>query len=231
MFTGIVEDLGTVLAVERGADFARLTVDSPVVVTDRTMLGDSIAVNGVCLTVTGLHGTAFTADVMHETLRRSSLGTLRRGSHVNVERAMPADGRFSGHFVSGHIDGTGTIASITRDGIATAYAIRAPYALLRAIAEKGSIAVEGISLTVTFANADAFGVAVIPHTAAHTVLPERRVGDIVNLEIDPLARYVARLMAVPARAADASADAEASADAASAHADGITEQFLAAHGF
>ncbi|KAB8295646.1 riboflavin synthase [Bifidobacterium avesanii] len=225
MFTGIVEDLGSVLAVERGADFARLTVDSPVVVTDRTMLGDSIAVNGVCLTVTGLHGSAFTADVMHETLRRSSLGTLRRGSHVNVERAMPADGRFSGHFVSGHIDGTGTIASITRDGIATTYAVRAPYALMRFIAEKGSIAVEGISLTVTFASEDAFGIAVIPHTAAHTVLPERRVGDVVNLEIDPLARYVARLMAMLARSDDT---VSADADAASA---GITEQFLAAHGF
>ena len=126
MFTGIVEDLGTVEGIVQGADFARLTVSSAVVVDERTRIGDSIAVNGVCLTVTSLSGTSFTADVMHETLRRSSLGGLRRGSHVDVERAMPADGRFDGHIVSGHIDGTGVVGSITPDGIAKVYTIRAP---------------------------------------------------------------------------------------------------------
>ncbi|PWG58995.1 riboflavin synthase, partial [Bifidobacterium catulorum] len=184
MFTGIVEDLGTVEGIVQGADFARLTVSSAVVVDERTRIGDSIAVNGVCLTVTSLSGTSFTADVMHETLRRSSLGGLRRGSHVDVERAMPADGRFDGHIVSGHIDGTGVIESIRPDGIATVYTIRAPHDLLRLVAEKGSIAVEGISLTVTHVDDRTFGVSIIPHTAANTVLPERRVGDVVNLETD-----------------------------------------------
>ncbi|KAA8817709.1 riboflavin synthase [Bifidobacterium callitrichos] len=224
MFTGIVEDLGTVVRLDRGADFAHLTVDSPVVVTDRTVIGESIAVNGVCLTVTAVHGTAFTADVMHETLRRSSLGTLRRGDHVDVERAMPADGRFSGHIVSGHIDGTGVIESITPDGIAKAYTIRAPYGLMRFIAEKGSIAVEGISLTVTTVTETAFGVSLIPHTASHTVLAERGVGDIVNLETDPIAKYVDRLLALPSRGGDANREGSGGSGA-------ITENFLIEHGF
>lgn len=223
MFTGIVEDLGTVVRLDRGADCAHLTVDSPVAVTDRTAIGESIAVNGVCLTVTAVHGTAFTADVMHETLHRSSLGTLRRGDHVDVERAMPADGRFSGHIVSGHIDGTGVIESITPDGIAKIYTIRAPYGLMRFIAEKGSIAVEGISLTVTNVTNDAFGVSLIPHTASHTVLAERGVGDIVNLETDPIAKYVDRLLTMPAHGATVGDGAGGSG--------AITEDFLIEHGF
>ncbi|PLS31188.1 riboflavin synthase subunit alpha [Bifidobacterium margollesii] len=235
MFTGIVEDLGTVTQLVRGADFARLSVASDVVVTDRTRIGESIAVNGVCLTVTGIHDSTFTADVMHETLRRSSLGTLRRGSRVDVERAMPADGRFSGHLVSGHIDGTGEIESIRRDGIATVYTIRAPRTLLRFIAEKGSIAVEGISLTVTFADDNAFGVSIIPHTADHTVLPERRVGDIVNLEVDPVARYVARLMAMDGHNDghdEGTADGKpGGAGAGGTAASPLTRNFLIEHGF
>lgn len=222
MFTGIVEDLGSVVALERGADFARLTVDSPVVVTERTAIGESIAVNGVCLTVAAVHGTMFTADVMHETLRRSSLGVLRRGSHVDVERAMSADGRFSGHIVSGHIDGTGVIESVTTDGIARVYTVRAPYDLMRFVAEKGSIAIEGISLTVTFADEDRFGVAIIPYTAAHTVLPERAPGDVVNLENDPIAKYVARLMSM---------SAGTTGPAGTPFTSHITERFLMEHGF
>lgn len=225
MFTGIVEDLGTVVRLDRGADFAHLTVDSPVAVTDRTIIGESIAVNGVCLTVTAVHGTAFTADVMHETLRRSSLGSLRRGDHVDVERAMPADGRFSGHIVSGHIDGTGVVGSITPDGIAKVYTIRAPYGLMRFIAEKGSIAVEGISLTVTNVTNDAFGVSLIPHTASHTVLAERGVGDIINLETDPIAKYVDRLLSMPARGAIGGGARGSGGSGA------ITENFLFEHGF
>ncbi|MBT1165461.1 riboflavin synthase [Bifidobacterium simiarum] len=226
MFTGIVEDLGTVMSLVRGGDFARLTVASDVVVTDRTVLGESIAVNGVCLTVTGVDGSAFTADVMHETLRRSSLGTLHRGSHVDLERAMSADGRFSGHIVSGHIDGTGEIASIKRDGIAIEYTIRAPRDLMRFIAEKGSIAVEGISLTVTFADDQGFGVSIIPHTAEHTVLPERRVGDRVNLEIDPIARYVARLMGM-----DGGHPVGDGGHSAAGAGGSLTRNFLLEHGF
>ncbi|OXN01591.1 riboflavin synthase [Bifidobacterium vansinderenii] len=225
MFTGIVEDLGTVESLTRGADFAALAVSSDVVVTDRTLLGESIAVNGVCLTVTSIHGTTFTADVMHETLRRSSLGSLCRGSHVNVERAMPADSRFSGHIVSGHIDGTGDVQSIVRDGIATVYTIGAPRNLMRFIAEKGSIAVEGISLTVTFADERSFGVSIIPHTSEHTVLPERKVGDLVNLEIDPIARYVDRLLSMP------QADTDEHSEPTSVSAPTLTRNFLLDHGF
>jgi len=228
MFTGIVEDLGTIVGLENDADFARLTVDSPTVVTDRTEIGESIAVNGVCLTVTSVRGTTFTADVMHETLRRSSLGSLRRGDHVDVERAMLADGRFSGHIVSGHIDGTGVITSIARDGIAVVVTIRAPYALMRFIAEKGSIAVEGISLTVTHAGRDSFGVSIIPHTAAHTVLDERRIGDVVNLETDPIAKYTARLLEMPAGGGTDGVTAGTDGDAGTG---AITADFLAAHGF
>ncbi|NEG96524.1 riboflavin synthase [Bifidobacterium primatium] len=229
MFTGIVEDLGVVESVVQGADFAKLTVSSDVVVDDHTRIGDSIAVNGVCLTVTALHGTSFTADVMHETLRRSSLGGLRRGSRVDVERAMPADGRFDGHIVSGHIDGTGVIESIRPDGIATVYTIRAPRELMRFIAEKGSIAIEGISLTVTFADERTFGVAIIPHTAANTVLPERKVGDVVNLETDPIAKYVARLLGMGG--GTAAGDAGSAASGGGSHPATITESFLAQHGF
>lgn len=215
MFTGIVEDLATVKAIENAGDHARLTIASPVVVTDRTEVGESIAVNGVCLTVVAADADAHTfgADVMHETLNRSSLGALKAGSHVDVERAMRADGRFSGHVVAGHIDGTGVVESIEPDGIAKVFAIRAPRGLMRLIAEKGSITVDGISLTVTFVRDDApakgdgasagngdakkggiFGVAIIPHTLEHTVLGERRPGDVVNLEVDMLARYVERLL-------------------------------------
>ena len=201
MFTGIVEDLATVKSIENAGDHARLTIESSVVVTDRTEIGESIAVNGVCLTVVAVDGDAhtFSADVMHETLNRSSLGSLRAGGHVDVERAMPADGRFSGHVVAGHIDGTGVVESIEPDGIANLFTIRAPHDLMRFIAEKGSITVDGISLTVTAAGDakagdDTFGVAIIPHTAEHTVLGERRPGDAVNLEVDMLARYVERLL-------------------------------------
>ncbi|OZG66435.1 riboflavin synthase subunit alpha [Bifidobacterium hapali] len=221
MFTGIVEDLGTVVRLDRGTDFARLTVDSPVAVTNRTVIGESIAVNGVCLTVTAVQGTAFTADMMHETLRCSSLGFLRRGDHVDVERAMPAAGRFSGHIVSGHIDGTGLVESITPDGIAKVYTIRAPYELMRFIAQKGSITIEGISLTVTSVTDDTFGVSIIPHTASHTVLAERGIGSIVNIETDPIAKYVDRLLALPSHGGDS--DSRAS--------EAITERFLIEHGF
>ncbi|RSX56941.1 riboflavin synthase [Bifidobacterium samirii] len=227
MFTGIIEDVGTVTSLRCGVDSASIAVSSSVVVTDRTRVGESIAVNGVCLTVTSVHGTTFTADVMHETLRRSSLGSLRRGSHVNVERAMPADGRFSGHLVSGHIDGVGTVESVTTDGIATSYAIGAPKPLMRFIARKGSITVDGISLTVTFADECSFGVSVIPHTASHTVLAERRTGDLVNLEIDPIARYVQRLMSMP-EIGDAGGRHHADKDASES---AITESFLRSHGF
>ena len=157
-------------------------------------LGDSVAVNGVCLTATSVDGGGFTADVMHETLRRSSLGALIPGSPVNLERAMAADGRFGGHIVSGHIDGTGTIAETRRDDNAVWYTVSAAPTLLRHIVEKGSIAIDGISLTVATVETDRFSVSVIPHTAAVTVLGRKGPGDIVNLETDIIGKYVEKLL-------------------------------------
>lgn len=147
MFTGIIEEIGTIRTINRGAASAVLTIAAETVLKD-VHLGDSIAVNGVCLTVTSFSKNQFTADVMHETLNRSSLGTLRPGSHVNLERAMKADGRFGGHIVSGHIDGTGTITDIKKDDNAIWYTIKTPPELMRFIIEKGSITIDGISLTV-----------------------------------------------------------------------------------
>ncbi len=163
-------------------------------VLEGTAVGDSIAVNGVCLTVTALEDGEFCADVMDETLRRSSLGGLRVGDGVNLERAMSAGGRFGGHIVSGHIDGTGVIASVEREGIATWVTVRAPENLLRYIVEKGSIAIDGISLTVAYVDDEVFRVSIIPHTGTETTLLDRRAGDRVNLENDVIAKYVEKLM-------------------------------------
>lgn len=193
MFTGIVEEVGRVRNVKRGSASAVLTIEAVTVLED-VKRGDSIAVNGVCLTVTDFTSTSFDADVMHETLDRSSLGTLRPGSPVNLERAMKADGRFGGHIVSGHIDGTGKIMDIRRDDNAVWYTVSASQDILRYIVEKGSIAIDGISLTVAGLGQDYFKVSVIPHTAANTILSGKRTGDTVNLENDIIGKYVERLM-------------------------------------
>lgn len=193
MFTGIVEEVGTIASIRKGAHSCVLTVRAQAVLED-VHVGDSIATNGVCLTVTSFSGNTFSADVMHETLNRSSLGKLRVGSPVNLERAMAADGRFGGHIVSGHIDGVGTIASITEDDNAVWYAIKAPADIVRLIVEKGSIAIDGISLTVASVSADKFSVSIIPHTRAQTNLASKRVGDIVNLENDCIGKYIERLL-------------------------------------
>ena len=157
-------------------------------------MGDSIAVNGVCLTVTSFTDASFTADVMHETLNRSSLGALRPGSKVNLERAMSADGRFGGHIVSGHIDGTGRITDIKKDDNAVWYTISAPPDILRYIVEKGSIAIDGISLTIAYVDSRCFKVSIIPHTSANTTLALRKPGDTVNLENDCIGKYVEKLL-------------------------------------
>lgn len=193
MFTGIIEEIGTVRRIEHGAKGARLTIQAKTVLED-TRIGDSIATNGVCLTVVSMTGDSFSADVMAESLRRSSLGTLQGGSPVNLERAMAANGRFGGHIVSGHIDGTGTIAETRRDDNAVWYTVSAAPTLLRHIVEKGSIAIDGISLTVAAVETDRFSVSVIPHTAAVTVLGRKRPGDIVNLETDLIGKYVEKLL-------------------------------------
>ena len=188
MFTGIIEEVGRIRAIERQAVSARLTVAASKVLSD-VHLGDSIAVNGVCLTVTSFGRDYFCADVMHETLNRSSLGALGVKSPVNLERAMLAGGRFGGH-----IDGTGTIRDVRRDGNAVWYTIQAPEPILQLIVEKGSIAIDGISLTVARVDHVSFSVSIIPHTLQETALAFKRAGDIVNLENDCIGKYVAKLI-------------------------------------
>jgi len=215
MFTGIVEEVGTVRSVQRGSTSSFIEIQAHTVL-EGTKLGDSIAVNGVCLTVTELGRDSFRADVMNETLSRSSLGSLRSGSPVDLERAMAAGGRFGGHIVSGHIDGTGTITDIKKDGIAHWYTVSAPPGIMRYIVEKGSIAIDGISLTVARVTEGTFSVSIIPHTAAQTVLSHKKAGDTVNLENDIIGKYVEKLMKP--------AEEETSSG-------GITMDFLAKNGF
>lgn len=193
MFTGIIEEVGTVKSIQKGSvsSFIRINANA---VLNGTHIGDSIAVNGVCLTVTDLTGNSFQADVMNETLSRSSLGLLKNGSPVNLERAMSAQGRFGGHIVSGHIDGTGIISSVEQDGIALWYTINTDSGILRYIVEKGSIAIDGISLTIAKVTDNDFSVSIIPHTAAQTVLSSKKTGDTVNLENDIIGKYVEKFL-------------------------------------
>lgn len=193
MFTGIVEEIGTIRSIGRGTHSAVLCIGAREVLAD-LQPGDSVAVNGVCLTATAKAADSFTADVMHETLQRSTLGALTPGSRVNLERAMPANGRFGGHFVSGHIDGTGVIDSLRQDGIAVWFTVRAAPELLRFVVEKGSVTIDGISLTVAEVTGDTFSVSVIPHTANATILSEKIPGSTVNLETDILGKYVEKLL-------------------------------------
>lgn len=189
MFTGIVEEMGKVIKVEKGAKSSKLTIGGDKIFSD-LKLGDSVAVNGVCLTVTSFTTGVFTADVMNETLTRSNLGNLKQGSEVDLERAMIADGRFGGHIVSGHIDGTGKITKISQDDIAVWYTISADKKLMKYIIEKGSVAIDGISLTVAKVTDGDFSVSLIPHTAKETVLGSKKVGDTVNLENDVVGKYI-----------------------------------------
>lgn len=193
MFTGIIEEVGSIAAIERGSISCRLHIRGERIFSD-LKLGDSVAVNGVCLTAAEIGKNEFTADVMAETLRRSSLGSLTTGSEVNLERAMAADGRFGGHIVSGHIDGTGTISDMRREDNAVWVTIQAPEEILRLIVEKGSIAIDGISLTVADLGASFFKVSIIPHTGEETILLRKHKGDIVNLENDIVGKYVERLL-------------------------------------
>lgn len=193
MFTGIVEELGTIRAVRRGDCSSVLSIGAAAILSD-LRVGDSVAVNGVCLTAASRDGGGFTADVMHETLNRSSLGALVPGSAVNLERAMAAEGRFGGHIVSGHIDATGTVAACRQDGNAVWFVIQAPPSVLRYVVEKGSIAIDGISLTVASVEPERFAVSVIPHTIAATTLGQKRPGAVVNLEADVIGKYVEKLL-------------------------------------
>ena len=222
MFTGIIEEIGTISSVAEGSLSAVVTIQASKVL-EGSQAGDSIAVNGVCLTVTSIHGGLFTADVMAETLRRSSLGSLSKGSRVNLERAMHANGRFGGHIVSGHIDGTGTIVSKAREDNAVWVTINTDKRILKYIVEKGSIAIDGTSLTVAAVNDSdsTFSVSVIPHTAKETIILGKGTGDIVNLENDVIGKYVERLLAFK----------EEPVNSANNSAPEITMDFLMENGF
>ena len=227
MFTGLVETVGRVRSIKRGAASSVLSIEAPAIMQD-VRIGDSIATNGVCLTATRVDDAGFCADVMHETLRRSSLGALSAGSAVNLERAMPANGRFGGHIVSGHIDGTGRIASTRRDDVAVWYDIKAPEAIARYVVEKGSIAIDGVSLTVARVSENGFSISMIPHTADVTALGRKRAGDIVNLECDIIGKYVEKLLS-PGRASPVGkSHATNRADKAQST---LTADFLASNGF
>ena len=193
MFTGLIEAVGVLEKRRADARGGSLRIACGLLREDMHV-GDSVAVNGVCLTVTDFDKNSFTADVMHESLDRSALSSLKNGDPVNLERAMPADGRFGGHIVTGHIDGTGRIIKTRRDDNAIWYTVGADRPLLAQIVEKGSITIDGISLTVAGCGSDSFEVSVIPHTAAQTTLGGKRAGAIVNLETDILCKYVQKLM-------------------------------------
>ncbi|WP_329404468.1 riboflavin synthase [Streptomyces melanogenes] len=193
MFTGIVEELGEVTAVEKLGDSSRFRLRGPVV-TEGARHGDSIAVNGVCLTVVENGDGEFTADVMEETLKRSSLGALDVGSRVNLERPMAVGGRLGGHIVQGHVDGTGAVVARTPSENWEIVKVSLPAELSRYVVEKGSITVDGVSLTVVDAGPDYFTISLIPTTLALTTLGLKQPGDPVNLEVDVIAKYVERLL-------------------------------------
>lgn len=215
MFTGIVEEMGVIRSIRRGSHSSELTIGAQVVL-DGLKIGDSVAVNGVCLTATSVEDGGFTADVMHETLNRSALGELTGGSCVNLERAMAADGRFGGHIVSGHIDGVGLITAKRKDDNAVWYTIKASPSLLRYVVEKGSVTIDGVSLTVAEVGKETFSISMIPHTSAVTVLGKKNPGDRVNLETDIIGKYVEKLLLHPEKEERKSS---------------LTMEFLAANGF
>lgn len=216
MFTGIIEEKGTVASVRKGNVSSRITFSASVVLSD-IHEGDSIAVNGVCLTATDITDKTFTADVMAETMRRSSLGSLKSGDRVNMERAMLCGGRFGGHIVSGHIDGTGTVLSMKREENAVWVTIKADASLLKYIVEKGSVALDGISLTVAETGTGYFRVSIIPHTGAQTTLLRKNRGDIINIECDMIGKYVEKLLGAGSQSGSSESR--------------ITGDFLAKHGF
>lgn len=203
MFTGIIEEVGKVELV--GAGCIKVKAKT---VLEGTKIGDSIAVNGVCLTVTSMTSEGFTADVMNETLSRTNLGALKKGSGVNLERAMAAGGRFGGHIVSGHVDGTGKIQKMQDDGNAVWVYITCSQDVLSLIIEKGSITIDGISLTVAKITDSYFAVSVIPHTGEETTLLSKKAGDAVNLENDIIGKYVKKLMGISSKTGRSQAEVD-----------------------
>ncbi|RKF18569.1 riboflavin synthase [Alginatibacterium sediminis] len=216
MFTGIIEAQGIVTELRQSSQQCRLSIQSKELDFSDVHLGDSIAVNGVCLTVVSFDTQSFCADVSHETLKLTSLGFLKIGSKVNLEKAMLVGSRFGGHIVSGHVDGLATVESITRNGNASDFWIEAPQDLARYIAHKGSITVDGISLTVNEVNNSGFRLTIIPHTELKTSIGDWKVGTQVNLEVDVIARYTERLLSSANHSASDS---------------NLNREFLAEHGF
>jgi riboflavin synthase len=218
MFTGIIEEIGNIANIQRTGESFVLTIEAKSILED-VHLGDSIAVNGVCLTVTSFTGKQFTVDVMPETVKATSLNAIKRGSKVNLERAMAAGGRFGGHFVSGHIDGTGIIKSKQSVQNAVYYEIEAEPEVLKYMIVKGSVAVDGTSLTVFAVTETSFTLSLIPHTLSETVLGLKGSGDIVNLECDMLGKYVGYFLT------------NLRNDTKQNNQKGITEKFLEENGF
>lgn len=221
MFTGIVEEIGVVRGVVSGSEWGSISIGARRVL-EGTRRGDSIAVNGVCLTVTALSREGFTADVMAETLRRSNLGALKAGEAVNLERAMAADSRFGGHIVSGHVDNFGEIVDRSQEGSAFWLTLSAPPDLLELVVEKGSITLDGVSLTVAARAENTFSVSLIPTTQMDTTLLRKRPGDKINLEADVIGKYVRALLHKSAPAAEPVQQPRESR---------LTEEFLRRNGF
>jgi len=231
LFTGIVEELGQVKALSLRGNSGTLTVKAKKVL-EGTKIGDSIAVNGVCLTVTNMKSSEFSADVMAETVRRSSLGSLQSGSYVNLERAMAADGRFGGHIVSGHIDGTGRIESMRREENAVWVTIACGEKILDLIVEKGSICIDGISLTVAAVTDRNFSVSVIPHTGEETILLKKKAGDPVNLENDIVGKYIQKFVDIGRNTgADRGKADDGDAAGSAKGSSGLSMEFLQKYGF
>ncbi len=218
MFTGIIEEIGVIQKIEQNNISFTMTIGAKKVLED-TMLGDSIAVNGPCLTVTGMGTGYFQADIMAETVRRTGFASFRVGTRVNLERALTLNKRLGGHIVSGHIDGCGTIVDMTREENAVWISIEAKKDILKGVIEKGSIAIDGISLTVAYVDEFMFKVSIIPHTGEETTLLERRVGDIVNLECDMIGKYVEKLLSFAREEKEEKKESK------------INEDFLRQHGF
>jgi riboflavin synthase len=193
MFTGIIEELGTIKNIDLLKDSARLTIDASLVLKG-SQIGDSIAVNGVCLTATAIGSGSFSVDVMYETLQRTNLQELKQHTKVNLERALQLQSRLGGHLVSGHVDGIGKITAMTPVGIAQIYRIQTSSEITSSLLPKGSVAIDGISLTVIDVGDDFFTVSLIPHTFQHTTLGFKRIGSAVNLETDIIGKYVARFL-------------------------------------
>ena len=216
MFTGIIEEIGTIKGIKRGNRSVVLEVEARKILED-VNIGDSIATNGVCLTVFAIKGDCFLADVMPETLMRSNLGSLRAGDRVNLERALCLNGRLGGHIVSGHIDGTGKIVNREKDENAIWITVETSAAVLRYIVDKGSITIDGLSLTVAGVSEDRFQVSIIPHTQDETTLVKKAVGEVVNLENDIVAKYIEKLLKPTSSSGEKKS--------------GLTLDFLLANGF